>query len=116
MSPRAYTGNGQRWPLCPSMSKRGHAPLRRVRTGSLPTEVSVAGKRNFQGRDKEAETALEIQGCRCRDKISPGDSANSRLIAGFREISVADEGIAVSSPARRSRLGSPRSQLLGQSS
>ena len=28
---------------------------------SLRTEVSVAGKRNFQGRDKEAETALEIK-------------------------------------------------------
>ena len=27
---------------------------------SLRTEVSVAGKRNFQGRDKEAETVLEI--------------------------------------------------------
>ena len=52
------------------------------------TEVSVAGKRNFQGKDKEAETALEIQGRRCRDKISLGNSANSRLIAGFREISV----------------------------
>ena len=32
------------------------------------TEVSVAGKRNFQGGDKEAETALEIQGRRRRDK------------------------------------------------
>ena len=42
---------------------------------SLRTEVSVAGKRNFQGRDKEAETALEIQGRRCRDKISLGNSA-----------------------------------------
>ena len=32
-------------------------------TGSnaISTEVSVAGKRNFQGKDKEAETALEIQ-------------------------------------------------------
>ena len=55
---------------------------------SLRTEVSVAGKRNFQGRDKEAETALEIQGRRCRDKISLGNSANSGLIAEFREISV----------------------------
>ena len=55
---------------------------------SLRTEVSVAGKRNFQGRDKEAETALEIQGRRCGDKISLGNSANSGLIAGFREISV----------------------------
>ena len=55
---------------------------------SLRTEVSVAGKRNFQGRDKEAGTALEIQGRRCRDKISLGNSANSGLIAGFREISV----------------------------
>ena len=52
------------------------------------TEVSVAGKRNFQGKDKEAETALEIQGRRCRDKISLGNSANSGIIAGFREISV----------------------------
>src|ERR1700752_4774027 len=46
---------------------------------SLRTEVSVAGKRNFQGRDKEAETDLEIQGRRCRDKISLGNSANSGL-------------------------------------
>jgi hypothetical protein len=52
------------------------------------TEISVAGKRNFQGRDKEAETALKIHGRRCRDKISLGNSANSGLIAGFREISV----------------------------
>ncbi len=52
------------------------------------TEDSVAGKRNFQGGDKEAETALEIQGRRRRDKISLGNPANSGLIAGFREISV----------------------------
>ena len=55
---------------------------------SLRTEVSVAGKRNFQRGDKEAETTLEIQGRRCRDKITLGNSANSGLIAGFREISV----------------------------
>src|ERR1700751_3836019 len=41
------------------------------------TEISVAGKRNFQGRDKEAETALNIHGRRCTDKISLGNSANS---------------------------------------
>ena len=52
------------------------------------TEVSVAGKRNFHARDKEAETALEIQGRRRRDKISLGNPVNSELIAGFREISV----------------------------
>ena len=50
------------------------------------TEVSVAGKRNFQGGDKKAETALEIQGRRRRDKISLGNPADSGLIAGFREI------------------------------
>ena len=44
---------------------------------SLRTEVSVAGKRNFQRGDKEAETTLEIQGRRCRDKITLGNSANS---------------------------------------
>ena len=46
------------------------------------------GETESQGGDKEAETALEIQGRRCRDKISLGNSANSGLIAGFREISV----------------------------
>ncbi len=55
---------------------------------SLQTEVSVAGKRNFHGGDKKAETALEIQGRRRRDKISLGNPVDSGLIAGFGEISV----------------------------
>src|SRR6476659_786533 len=49
---------------------------------SLRTEVSVAGKRNLQGGDKEAEMALEIQGRRRRDKISLGNPADAGLIAG----------------------------------
>jgi hypothetical protein len=61
-------------------------------------------KRNFQGRDKEAETALEIQGRRCRDKISLGNSANSGVIAGFREISV----------RTRMRGGAERSPTMGR--
>ena len=75
----------------PRTQRRGRrsCPHRhRTPTGLFETEVYVAGKQNFQGRDKEAETALEIQGRRCRDKISLGNSANSGLIAGFREISV----------------------------
>jgi hypothetical protein len=53
-------------------------------TGSrTPTSPMSA----WPSRDKEAETALEIQGRRCRDKISLGNSANSGLIARFREIS-----------------------------
>ena len=59
-----------------------------IRTESLRTKVSVAGKRNFQGRDKEAETASKVQGRRCRDKISLSNPANSGLIAENREISV----------------------------
>src|ERR1700732_548750 len=55
------------------------------------TEVSVAGKRNFHARDKEAETALEIQGRRRRDKISLGNPVDSGLIAGFREIVLQNE-------------------------
>src|ERR1700731_4539254 len=55
---------------------------------SLRTEGSVAGKRNFQVRDKEAETALEIQGRRCGDKTYSQNPADSGLIAGFGEISV----------------------------
>ena len=71
---------------------------------SLRTEVSVAGKRNFQRGDKEAETTLEIQGRRCRDKITLGNSANSGLIARFREISV----------RTRVRGGAGRTRAAGQ--
>src|ERR1700686_5930281 len=60
----------------------------RIRTDSLRTKVSVAGKRNFQGRDKEAETASKVQGRRCRDKVSLNNSANSGLVAENEEISV----------------------------
>ena len=52
----------------------------RIRTESLRTKVSVAGKRNFQGRDKEAETASKFQGRRCRDKVSLNNPANSGLV------------------------------------
>ena len=54
----------------------------------LRTKVSVAGKRNFQGRDREAETATKVQGRPCRDKISLANPANSGLIAENGEISV----------------------------
>ena len=40
-----------------------------VESGSLRTAVSVAGKRNIEARDKEAETASKVQGRHCRDKI-----------------------------------------------
>jgi hypothetical protein len=49
--------------------------------GSLRTKVSVAGKRNFPGRDKEAETASKVQGRSCRDKVSLNKPANSGLIS-----------------------------------
>jgi hypothetical protein len=39
------------------------------------------GETEFQRGDKEAETTLEIQRRRCRDKITLGNSANSGLIA-----------------------------------
>jgi hypothetical protein len=37
------------------------SPCPRCRTGSLRTAVSVAGKRIFEGRDKELETARRIK-------------------------------------------------------
>ena len=49
---------------------------------------SVAGKRNFLVRDKEAETALEIQGRRWGDKTYSQNPADLGLIAGFGEICV----------------------------
>ena len=48
---------------------------------SLRIEVSVAGKRNFAGRDKGAETAPEDQGDHCRDMTHAGNPANSALLA-----------------------------------
>src|ERR1700738_2690909 len=42
-----------------------------VEPASLRTKVSVAGKRNFAGRDKGAETAPEDQGDHCRDMTAP---------------------------------------------
>src|ERR1700752_858662 len=55
---------------------------------TLRTKVSVAGKRNFEGRDKGTETASKRQGCRRRDKASLNNPANSGAIAESREISV----------------------------
>jgi hypothetical protein len=89
--------------FCPRTQRRGRrscAHRHRIRTGSLRTEVSVAGKRNFQGRDKEAETALEIQGRRCRDKISLGNSANSGLIELRAKHAVAIEPVSRTVPLR----------------
>ena len=75
------------------------------RSATLCSNRSLrCGKRNFQGRDKEAETALEIQGRRCRDKISLGNPANSGLLAGKREISV----------RTRMRGGAERSPTMGK--
>src|SRR5580704_15434868 len=53
---------------------------------SLRTKVSVAGKRNFAGRDKGAETAPEDQGDHCRDMTHASNPANSegRSPAGLR--------------------------------
>ena len=52
-----------------------------IRTGSLRTKLSVARKRNFQSRDKGAETASKGQGRRCRDKIELKNAANSGLVS-----------------------------------
>ena len=50
------------------------------RTGSLRTAVSVAGKRIFEGRDKELERASQVQERRCRDRISLNNPAHSGAI------------------------------------
>jgi hypothetical protein len=54
------------------------------------TKVSVAGKRNFAGRDKGAETAPEDQGDNCRDMTHASDPANSALLAQSREIAISE--------------------------
>ena len=46
-------------------------------TESLRTQVSVAGKRNFEARDTAAETAVKVQKRRCRDRISLTNPAHS---------------------------------------
>src|ERR1700730_4878414 len=60
----------------------------RIRTESLRTQVSVAGKRNFKARDKRPEKAPELEAWRSGDKTYSQNPADSGLIAGFGEISV----------------------------
>jgi hypothetical protein len=55
------------------------------RTGSLGTAVSVVGKRNIGGRDREVETALNVQRRRCRDPISLNNPANSGPLSDNRK-------------------------------
>src|SRR6516162_5196133 len=82
----------------------------RLRTASLRTEVSVAGKRNFEGRDKTAETAVKVQKRRCRDRISINNPAHWGLFGENREISVRTE---VRGGARRTRTKDPDSFIDG---
>ena len=60
----------------------------RIRTASLRTKVSVAGKRNFVGRDKGPKTPAKVQGLYCRDRARANNPANSGLFAENQEISV----------------------------
>jgi hypothetical protein len=66
---------------------------------ALRPEVPVAEKWNFQRGDKEAETTLEIQGRRCRDKITLGNSANSGLIARSGESALERECVVADAVA-----------------
>jgi hypothetical protein len=50
--------------------------------------LSAAGKRDFAGRDKGAETATDTQSPACRDKMRRRIPASSGLFAMNREISV----------------------------
>ena len=65
-------------------------PKSRLRGNGIFREPKsrLPGKRNFQGRDKEAETAWKVQGPRCRDKASLNNPANSGLVSENQEISV----------------------------
>jgi hypothetical protein len=46
------------------------------------------GETEFSGQRQRGRNGLGVSRTPVQDKISPGDSANSGLIAGFREISV----------------------------
>jgi hypothetical protein len=52
------------------------------------TTVSVAGKRIFEGRDKEPERASKVQERRCGDRISLSNPPIQGLFDENREISV----------------------------
>jgi hypothetical protein len=65
---------------------------------SLRTEVSVAGKRNFVGRDNGPKTAAKVQGRHCRDRARANNPANSGLFAENQEISVSTKGCDQMSP------------------
>ena len=58
-----------------------------IRTESLRSAVSVAGKRDFRARDKCVATGTEIQLINCRDRAVARKPAKSRLYGRRQEIS-----------------------------
>jgi hypothetical protein len=86
----------------------------RARTESLRTKVSVAGKRNFQGRDKEAETASKVRARHCRDEVSLNNPANSGLVSENQEISVCGRMRGGGRSRSQTRLPLPYSLLTGK--
>ena len=76
-------------PGLPTRSRRTPFPVVAAHSNrSLLGAVSVAGKRNFEARDKGAEMAVGIHLAARRDHAPAGKPANSGLFAKSREISV----------------------------
>ena len=89
-----------------------------IRTESLRTQVSVAGKRIFRPETRP-EKAPEVKAWRSGDKTYSQNPANSGLIAGFGEISVrtrmrgGEQSQSNLSPLANSLLTGKRTGYLG---
>src|SRR5262249_8179493 len=57
-------------------------------TQKLGQSSNITGKRNFEGRDKAAETAVKVQKRCCRDRTSLNNPALWGVFGENREISV----------------------------
>ena len=83
------TGSFAMGALWRASGKRYFSPPRPTPSNRVfSTTVSVAGKRIFEGRDKEPERASKVQERRCGDRISLSNPPIQGLFDENREISV----------------------------
>ena len=83
------TGSFAMGALWRASGKRYFSPPRPTPSNRVfSTTVSIAGKRIFEGRDKEPERASKVQERRCGDRISLSNPPIQGLFDENREISV----------------------------
>jgi hypothetical protein len=109
------TGSFAMGGLWRASGKRYFSPPRPTPSNRVfSTTVSVAGKRIFEGRDKEPERASKVQERRCGDRISLSNPPIQGLFDENREISVRPRVCGGGRSRSQTRLPLPYSLLTGK--